>query len=176
MKEMKQTTQLVSTLMLIICAFLTYGFKSENSSLKIKYKSGIIGMLNVQTNPDSVLITGNTNWQIIKTTKQVKISTKEVSCIDSINGISMKKVLLKIENLTSSAITVSWDNKLYYDNVCKTCKGNPAENHNVVNIPANSLVEGSCSGGNPKLTLFIELIGMQSEGLTSFEITNFSIY
>ncbi|MFC2110851.1 hypothetical protein ACFLQ5_00205 [Bacteroidota bacterium] len=165
MKKIKWTITLMSIVMLIIFMSLTNLSICENSSTE-----------NCQTNPDSIVITGNQNWQLIKTTSQVQIFAKEVSCIDAVNGISMKKVLLKIDNLTSSAINVSWDNKLYYNSICRTCTGNPAENHIAVYIPANSLVAGLCSGVNPKLTLFIEMIGMQSESLTSFELTNLSIY
>lgn len=165
MKSFNRIIASFSTIMLIAFLLLTYGAVSENTHME-----------NCQTNPDSILITANSNWQLIKTTPQIQIFKKEVSCIDNVNGISMKKVLLKIDNLTSSAITVSWDNKLYYDGICRTCTGNPAENHISVNIPGNTLVEGLCSGGNPKLTLYIEMIGMQSESLTSFELTNLSIY
>ena len=165
MKKIRRTISILSTIMLIIFMSLTNLSICENANIE-----------NCQTNPDSIVITGNPNWQLIKTTTQVQIYAKEISCVDAVNGISMKKVLLKIDNLTSSAITVSWDNKLYYNNICRTCSGNPAENHIVVNILANSLVEGLCSGGNPNLTLFIEMIGVQSESLTSFELTNLSIY
>ena len=104
MKKIRRTISILSTIMLIIFMSLTNLSICENANIE-----------NCQTNPDSIVITGNPNWQLIKTTTHVQIYAKEISCVDAVNGISMKKVLLKIDNLTSSAITVSWDNKLYYN-------------------------------------------------------------
>ena len=107
---------------------------------------------------NSIKITGNQEWQIIKSNDQIKVSSKEFSCIDAENGFSMKKVLLKVENLTSDNLIVEWDKKLYYDNTCKNCGVNTHEYHVKIDLIPEQKIESNCASDD-KQTIFIEMIG-----------------
>ena len=122
---------------------------------------------------NSIAITGNEEWQIVKSNQDVKVYSKEFSCIDTENGFSMKKVLLKVENLTSDNLIVEWDKKLYYDNTCKNCEVNTPEYHVKIELSPEQKIESNCASDD-KQTIFIEMIGRASEKLTSFEFINFT--
>lgn len=125
------------------------------------------------SNPDSIAITGNTNWQLIKTTSQVKIYSKESNCDDTANGFFMKQVLLKVENLTSGVRHVSWNKKVYYDYNCHNCGRLGGENQSVITLSPNATETGTCGSSN--LSIFIQMTGQGGQALTSFELTNLSI-
>lgn len=119
-------------------------------------------------------IDGSAEWKLVKSTSEVKIFSKEVLCIDPINGFNMKKVLIKAENLTSNTITLDWDKKLYYDNECLNCQTIKEEYHVNLILTPNQKIESDCSS-NDELNIFIQMIGRNSEKLTGFEIRNFTI-
>lgn len=153
-------------LLMIIYLFCLLCFNNVSASSKITDQLVVI---------DSVVLNGNQSWQLIKSTSAIKIFVKETDCIDNINGISMKKVLIKIENLTSTAFAVEWDNKLRFNTGYLNSNSNSREHHYRVVIEGSSTVEGTCSDMN-SLAIYAGMIGMPSEHLLSFQFLNFTIY
>lgn len=130
-------------------------------------------LVNAQST-NQIKITGNLEWNLVSSRSDIKIYTKEFSCIDAVNGFSMKKVFIKIENLTSDSLTVDLDKKLYYDNECLNCETTKEEYHVNLILGPNQKIESDCSE-NENLNMFIEMIGRASEKLTSFEFVNVKI-
>lgn len=130
-------------------------------------------MQGLKAQDNQIKIDGNEEWKIVKSTPEVKIFSKEISCMDSINGFNMKKVLFKVENLTSNTINLDWDKKLYYDNECLNCQTIKEEYHVNLILAPNQKIESECSS-NDELNIFIQMIGRNSEKLTGFEIRNFT--
>ena len=166
-KKILQTGPLF--LILLVSMKLAIGYDVNSTRNASNHLSGFQFL-----NPDSIVISGNSNWKLIKTTLHVKVYSKEIVCNDSANGIYMKNVLLKIENFTGKTIKVNWTNKLFYDFNCLTCNSTSGENDIEIIINPNTTDTGQCGSGQNDLVLFIEMIGIQSEKLTSFELLNFS--
>jgi hypothetical protein len=157
-----------------------FKMRNHKSTSRIKlfcYYFSFLLLVSIQVaraqSTSQIKISGNEEWTLVNSTSEVKVYTKEFSCIDLENGFSMKKVLVKVENLTSSTITLNWDKKLYYDNECINCQTTKEEYHVNLTLAPNQKLESDCSE-NDKLNIFIEMIGRASEKLTSFEFINFT--
>ena len=133
---------------------------------------GFAGSAAAQT----VKITGNDQWQLVKSDTDYKVYTKEIACLDPKNGFDMQKLLVKVENLTSANLIIEFDKKLSYDGECKKCDVNSKENHIRIVLGSKVTLESDCTVDEDGLTTFIAMIGRPGEKLTAFEFTNFVTY
>lgn len=126
-----------------------------------------------QQNPDSIAITGNTSWQLIRTTPELRIYAIETDCNDSTNGFFTREVWLKFENQTANTLTLSWKKKLYYDNKCHGCGSTGSEQQSLLTLAPNQTQTGSCGSS---LSIFLKMTQQPGQALTSFELSNLTIH
>jgi hypothetical protein len=167
MPKLEIVTVKLKFLFIACCFLLIQNLKASSEATSKTFRLSAVS--------DSVVLTGNSSWQLIKTTAEVKLFIREADCIDEVNGISMKKVIIKIENLTNSIIAVEWDNKLRYSNGYVNQSGASPEQHKRIVVEASSIVEGNCIQNNG-LVIYAGMIGVESEKLISLQILNLSIY
>ena len=121
------------------------------------------------------------NWEVYYENAQVKISFLHLQC-DIENQFDQEFVVFKIENLSSQAITVQWDSKIWYDNSCINCEQDSPEFRKVTRVEKGKTLEGNCSENNAlrifsKFTEKLEdMPGIDKiTTLTKFELENLKI-
>ena len=121
------------------------------------------------------------NWDVYYEDAKVKISYQKEIC-DFDNQFNQEFVFLKIENLTSNAILLQWDSKIWYDESCVNCEQDYAESRKEIRIESSQIITGNCSQHN-MLRIFSkfteELENMPGVDkiveLTKFELKNLKI-
>lgn len=118
------------------------------------------------------------SWTSYLQNDQVAIDYKFAACSQEI-GYNQQKLLLRITNTGSEAITISWHTILEYNGECKTCNY-PDEYGYSITIQPNETVEGDCSlEYRHELTFFSKFVDQRYKGvpaeLTGFEMRNLSI-
>lgn len=121
------------------------------------------------------------NWEVYYENTQVKISFIHLQC-DFENQFDQEFVVFKIENLSSQAITLQWDTKIWYDESCINCEQDSPEFRNEIRIESRKTLEGNCSENNAlrvfsKFTEKLEdMPGIDKiTTLTKFELENLKI-
>lgn len=120
-----------------------------------------------------------TVWHEHSSTQQYKIEYSDVVvCTNSQADIQSEYVFLKISNLTSSTLTLSFRTDLFYvGSGCVTCD-NP-EYIQRITIPANSSLSADCdflTTGNRELLIFKKFINRANQrDFEKFEITQVQV-
>lgn len=93
-------------------------------------------------------------WEPIEETPQYKIEKMHLVC-NSNQGYEYDYVVLKFTNLDTKAIELSFNMEKWYGDVCSGC-GNESDHGNMqlIQIPALSSLEGSCSSSEDYLKIF----------------------
>ena len=94
-----------------------------------------------------VSATCGNNWDVYYEDDKVKISYQKETC-DFDNQFDQEFIFLKIENLTSHAILLQWDSKLWYDESCINCEQDNPEFRKEIKIEGNQAMIGNCSQHN----------------------------
>ena len=83
----------------------------------------------------------------------VKISTKEVNCINKLKNESINNLVLIVENQNNTPVNLKIKHQLYYDGNCVTCDN---EEYNFkYQLDAKEKVEGACdAASNPEFVIF----------------------
>jgi len=126
-------------------------------------------------------ISGN-NWEVYYENTQVKISFRHLQC-DFQDQFDQEYVVFKIENLSSQAITVQWDTKMWYDNSCVNCEQDFQEYRKIITLEAEEIMQGNCDE-NKTFQLFSkfteklkDMPGLtEIKELTKFELENLIIF
>jgi hypothetical protein len=119
-----------------------------------------------------------TEWEIYKEIDGIQIYYKYSDCIDKSLGLEQKLVLLKFVNTTDNSFSVKWQNELWYDGECWTCKANDKSeyNHKII-LQKGSHLEGTCKHGeNTDLQIFAGYLNHDDTAkLTKFELKDIKI-
>ena len=124
---------------------------------------------------------GGNNWGIYYEDAKVRISYQKQEC-DFNNQFDQEFVVFKIENLSSKAISVQWDSKIWYDESCINCEQDSPEFRKEIRIESGKTMEGNCSEHNA-LRIFSrftenleDMPGVDKiTTLTKFELENLNI-
>lgn len=93
------------------------------------------------------------NWETVAETNEYKIEKGAVVCSSS-QGFDYEFVVMRYSNLTNDVIDLSFNFEVWYDDFCNTCGESDHGSMRLVTIPANSVVEGSCSTSGDYLKTF----------------------
>lgn len=111
-------------------------------------------------------------WILYVDNQDFLIEYKFTDC-DPAKGFDFEGVLLKVTNLTTHKLSLSWHKILYYAGGCRTCDY-PDEYNYEISLDANESIEGDCaseSGYNLKLfSKFIDQQYSQGDKLTAFQL------
>lgn len=113
-------------------------------------------------------------WRLKEDNASVAIYEQKMDCNDIKNGTNKEYVFLKLQNKTSSKITVSYAMSLSYNNTCYTCS-NLDEYTFTFTLNPNQELSGNCSN-KEGLSIFSKMLdGTSNSKLTNFEIKNIVI-
>ncbi len=119
------------------------------------------------------------NWEFLYEIDGVNFYYNVSACNDEANGFFREHVLLKLENTNDKAVVVEWDVEMYYHGECFNCgEKMTAEHHRMIEIAANSTVEGRCfTYGDKTLSIFSRFLNYDNPKatLTKFELINKTI-
>ena len=105
----------------------------------------------------------------------VNIYQKEADCIFN-NAPDQKIYILKVENTNSTDVTVEWDLKVWYNDKCNNCDQDYNEHHHVIQVAANSSVEGKCELPKNSLEIFKDFLSYKAPTkLTKYELKNLQV-
>ena len=121
------------------------------------------------------------NWITYHENSEVKITYQKQNC-DYNNQFNQEFIIIKIDNLTSNAIFIEWDNKIWYDNNCVNCEHDYDELRKKIRLESNKTMVGNCFENNAlrifsKFTEKLEdMPGVKKiTKLTKFELKNLKI-
>jgi len=118
------------------------------------------------------------DWNLYKNFNGIQIYFKQSECNDEKNGLYQELVLLKFINTTKENLKIEWDNELWYDGKCWTCKDdNNEENHYTLKLKAGESIEGECGlDKSRELQIFKRYTNHDDVPvLSNFELKNISI-
>ncbi len=146
--------------------------------LAILFMIGLPIMTNAQTASDSVLVaTLAKEWKVVYQSNEVKISVLKTDCIDPVNGIDMRKLLYRVENLTNNFIAVQWDQALNYSNKYIESSDKRPEYRKRYALKPTEIIEGSCEKTNMDQTIFVQMTNpLNDQVLISFKLINVQIF
>ena len=123
----------------------------------------------------------NNNWEVYYEDAKIKISYQKQEC-NLNNQFDQEFVFLKIENLSSQAVILKWDEKIWYEESCINCEQDSPEFRKVISIESGGILEGNCKEHNAlrifsKFTEKLEdMPGLDKIiKLTKFELRNIKI-
>ena len=98
------------------------------------------------------------------------------------NQFDQEFVFLKIENLSSQAVILKWDEKIWYEESCVNCEQDSPEFRKEIRIESGRILEGNCMEHN-KLRIFSKFTEKLEDmpgvdkiiKLTKFELRNIKI-
>ena len=109
------------------------------------------------------------SWSTYLENDQFKISVRTNDCNYPEKGIKNRYLLFKIENLTSSAISISYNLNRSYNGKQLVPDNNGFE----FSIPAQSLLQADCSELKEGLHLFSKVLNVSAKSnLSGFELSN----
>lgn len=95
---------------------------------------------------DTTLVTNaNEDWQLQTTVKGVHFFAKEVSCIDSTNGVFIRQKLFSIENNNKVAVKVNWALETKNENGIVELNDLDENNARQVLLNPGERVHGTCN-------------------------------
>ncbi|HAP69310.1 MAG TPA: hypothetical protein DCR04_06220 [Flavobacteriales bacterium] len=108
-------------------------------------------------------------WSTYLENDQLKISVRTNDCDYPEKGIKNRYLLFKIENLTASAISISYDLDRSYNGKQLVPDNNGFE----FSIPAQSSLQADCSNLKDGLHLFSKILNVSAKSsLSDFEFSN----
>ena len=113
-------------------------------------------------------------WKVFKEADDVKIEYKYSDChID--NAFHQEWVLLRVSNLSSKAVSVTYNMDLYYNDKCTTC--NQDEYKYTFSLQPNEVKEGICAFETPpQFKVFVKFLDLKNRSvLTDFKLSNLII-
>lgn len=114
-------------------------------------------------------------WTLYGEESGVQIYYKYQECNKPTDGIFKEYVLLQFLNTSEASIAISWDNELWYNNVCQTCKSENGEYHYEINLGPGESIEGDCND-NYDLRLFSKFLNYRDKAtLTKFDLKNLTV-
>ena len=119
-----------------------------------------------------------TTWKFYKEVSGLQIFSQEIGCHDTHNGIHEQYIAFQFVNSTIETIEVSWQQELWYNDICITCN-KPATSENSYHLIINpgESIEGNCEmNSNPGLKIFTHFIGTsKGSKLTKYEFKNMDV-
>ena len=123
----------------------------------------------------------NNNWEVYYEDAKIKISYQKQEC-NLNNQFDQEFVFLKIENLSSQAVILKWDEKIWYEESCINCEQDSPEFRKITRVEKGKTLEGSCSENNA-LRIFSKFTEKLEDmpgvdkivKLTKFELNNLTI-
>lgn len=118
-----------------------------------------------------------TDWTVYVENSEFRIEYRMSNC-DPTNGFDFESVMLKVTNLTSNKLNLSWHKILYYAGTCRTCDY-PEEYGYELSLESNQVIEADClaeSGYDLKLfSRFIDAQYSQGDRLTAFQLNDLTV-
>ena len=97
-------------------------------------------------------------------------------CIDNKKGTQKQYYFLEIVNNNTSAINISFDKEIWYNNVCQSCNSKSNEYKVNMTVPSNSSVNGSCISDNKSLRIFSKMLNLDKvRKLSKYELKNINV-
>lgn len=107
---------------------------------------------------------------------ELKVQVRKEDCIYNA-GFDKQILLLHFTNLSDHTITLSYDEELYYNDVCKTCGID--EYARFFSLEAGQILQGECNViGEPGTVIFVKSIDKMVEindHLTKYVLANLTI-
>ncbi len=115
------------------------------------------------------------DWSELTSEKGVTVEYKHSDCSSEKNGIQKESVLLRIENRNEEAVSVEWDQELWYDGDCRTCEVENDEHHHRIELDEGEVREGDCSNASPQyLQIFAKFL-KPGKGRPDTELTGLKL-
>jgi hypothetical protein len=136
----------------------------------------IVGI--AQQTSDSVLVAQlSKEWIVVYQSKEVKVSVLKTDCIDPVNGIDMRKLLYRVENLTNNFIAIQWDQALNYSNKYIESSDKRPEYRKRFALKPLEKIEGNCEKTNMDQTIFVQMTSpLNDQVLISFRLINIQVF
>ena len=117
----------------------------------------------------------NNTWNLYRAVDGVEIYYQQVNC-SAENIPSQVAYIIKVVNTTNVACRVSWDMKVWYNDVEQADHIADGENHMTVSVEPNKSVQGECGTPHGPLYIFKDFITYVSDTkLTRFELENIQV-
>lgn len=130
-----------------------------------------------QHSSDSILVDNlPKEWKVVYQSQQIRIAVLKMDCIDPVNGIDIRKIAYRIENLSNSFIALQWDQVLNYSNKNIISSDARPEYQKRYALKPLAKIEGTCDKKDMDQTLFIQMTKPYNEQvLKSFQLINIQI-
>ncbi|MEX1001591.1 MAG: hypothetical protein WDZ35_05710 [Crocinitomicaceae bacterium] len=117
------------------------------------------------------------NWTTYLSNSDFKIEYKLTEC-DPAYGYDAEYVVIRITNLTSSKMALSWNMDIYYQGKCKTCNY-PEEYGYQLGVAPNQTLSGDCEmDANYRLKIFSKFTDPKAKNtsiLSAFQLNNLKV-
>ena len=115
------------------------------------------------------------DWSVYAKINGVEVSYMQVDC--SAKDIpSQVAYIIKITNSSNTAVTVSWDLVVWYNNEKQEHNVKEGENHHEISLSAGESIQGDCEQPFGALYVFKDFITYVSPTkLTRFELENLKV-
>jgi hypothetical protein len=140
------------------------------------FHTTFLTLLLIATSGQAQQINKPSDWQVYYENNEVRVEYKYQSCNLPWEGSHNENVYLKFVNKTTTLITVSWRNELWYNGKCHGCDGN-IEFKNQLQLSPGSTQQGSCSTSSPKeLVILSKLLNVESKTkLSGFDLKDVTV-
>lgn len=126
-------------------------------------------LMSQETNADKV------KWILYKEQNGVQIHYKYVECNDIHNGIFKEMLYFQFVNTVNASMNVSFDEELWYNDKCISCKTISSEYHKEFVLEPGGVSEPDCETGH-NLKIFSKFLNnTKASQLSKFELINLII-
>lgn len=111
-------------------------------------------------------------WQLLASNEFIDINYKYGECNLPSQGTHDEFVYLQIKNKTNKELKIEWNTEYWYNEKCYGCEDGNTENHRVIYLIPNTIIEGICAEDvNPALVILSRMLNIK----INTELTNFNL-
>ncbi len=122
---------------------------------------------------NSIVNTGQ--WQVIFENEQLRIEKMQSECLDNVNDINQRKILLKFTNKTTEKIKISYEKKLSYTLTSGKDQETKTDKAYEVLLGAGEIKQGTCENRDKNLFVFEKYLDRSASELKKFELVNIKV-
>ena len=106
---------------------------------------------------------------------KIEFSAKWINCERPEDGLYAEYVLMKVQNLSTETLVISWYNDIYRNETCTNCDHDLPDRKRTLTLEPGQTLEGDCiPGPNNGLRVFSKWLRMENKkplsGLTVSEV------
>lgn len=114
-------------------------------------------------------------WVTIEETSEYKIEMITQYCERLEDDLDKTELILRISNLTSKTLDLTWEFEYYYDNKCFNCDQKNIEFKSSIHLNPLETKQGQCGDRDKTLRHFVKFENIKTQMLTDFKIKNLQV-